>query len=230
MHTRSLYLVVSSLCAVAGVVFAGMQALRTDEAPIEVKVELTAPGADTAASSNTAGAGEIVRSERKAGQTSEVANVTEAHPTEPAGLPVASLDRSRFLPATVSDTPRRYSLAHLFDGNPGTYVTIEPPATEIDFIMEFPFAEPVTISGVAVEAGESEGDGPAKIEVMVLPSGAMEGGGRAVTTLELSPGSATQKFALPPASGKGAWIRIAARDGAGNTVIGDLTLLTTSSR
>ena len=55
------------------------------------------------------------------------ANITEARPTEPAGLPVASLDKARFLPATGIDTPQRYALADLFDGNPGTYLTLVPP-------------------------------------------------------------------------------------------------------
>ena len=64
----------------------------------------------------------------------------------------------------------------------------------------------------------------------MLPSGVMEGGGRQVTTLELSAEGGVQKFAIPPASGKGAWIRIAARPGAGDTVIGDLKLLTTGGQ
>jgi hypothetical protein len=230
MHARSLYLLVSSLCAVAGVVFAGMQALRPEEPPVEVKVELAAPAVSKDAAAASHDDTETVLSESKAGNSPEMAaKVTEAHPTEPAGLPVASLDKARFLPATVSDTPKRYSLAYLFDGNPGTYVTIEPPATEIDFIMEFPFAEPVTISGLQIETGESDASGPATIEVMVLPSGTMEGGGRVVTTLDISPDGGIQKFALPPASGKGAWIRIAARSGSANTVIGDLKLLTTGT-
>ncbi|MDP9138520.1 MAG: hypothetical protein M3N38_10135 [Pseudomonadota bacterium] len=225
MQAKNLYLLVSSLCAVTGVVFAGMQALRREESPVEVKVEVAAPAAATA---DSEGATETVTSESKTGNAPvAAANTTEALPTEPAGLPVASLDQARFLPATGSDTPQRYALAHLFDGNPGTYLTLVPPATDIDFIMEFPFAEPVMISGVQMEAGESASARPAKIEVMVLPSGAMEGGGRQVTTLELSADGGVQKFAIPPATGKGAWIRIAARAGAGDTVIGDLKLLTT---
>ena len=231
MHARSLYLLVSSLCAVAGVVFAGMQALRRGEPPVEVKVEVAAPTGSASAAAGPGGAAETVASESKTGSSPETAsNLTEARPTEPAGLPVAALDKARFLPATGIDTPQRYALADLFDGNPGTYLTLVPPATDIDFIIEFPFAEPVTISGVQMEAGESDGAGPAKIEVMVLPSGVMEGGGRQVTTLELSEHGGVQKFAIPPASGKGAWIRIAARAGAADTVIGDLKLLTTGKQ
>jgi hypothetical protein len=231
MHAKSLYLLVSSVCAVAGVVFAGMQALRREEAPVEVKVEVAAATVAASGAADHDGAAEKVTSESKAGNSPEIAsNLTEARPTEPAGLPVASLDKARFLPATGIDTPQRYALADLFDGNPATYLTLTPPDTDIDFIMEFPFAEPVTISGLQMEAGESESASPAKIEVMVLPSGVMEGGGRQVTTLELSEDGGVQKFAIPPASGKGAWIRIAARAGAGETVIGDLKLLTTGKQ
>jgi hypothetical protein len=227
MHARSLYLLVSSLCAVAGVVFAGMQALQRDERPVEVKVEVSAPSGGANAGGEPLSPAETVMSESKSGNAPAVApNVTEARPTEPAGLPVALLNKARFLSATRIDTPQRYPLVHLFDGNSATYLTLVPPETEIDFILEFPFAEPVTISGLQVEGSESEGARPAKIEVMVLPSGAMEGGGRQVTTLELSEDGGAQKFAIPPASGKGAWIRIAARTGAGATIIGDLKLLT----
>ena len=231
MHARSLYLLVSSLCAVAGVVFAGMQALRRGESPVEVKVEVAAPTGSASAAADPAVRQKRWHRKARPAMRREIASqLTEARPTEPAGLPVASLDKARFLPATGIDTPQRYALADLFDGNPGTYLTLVPPATDIDFIIEFPFAEPVTISGVQMEAGESverkssqnRGDGAAL--------GAMEGGGRQVTTLELSEHGGVQKFAIPPASGKGAWIRIAARAGAGDTVIGDLKLLTTGQQ
>ncbi len=228
MHARSLYLLVSALCAVAGVVFTGMQALRRDERPVEVKVEVSSPAR---AASEQSGGSETVASESKTGSQPAVPlNVTEARLTEPAGLPVASLHKSRFLAATGIDTPQRYALAELFDGNPGTYLKLVRPATDIDFIIEFPFAEPVTISGLQIDSGEVGGLSPAKIEVMVLPSGTMEGAGRPVTTLELSGQGGVQRFSIPPAVGKGAWIRIAARAGAGDTVIGDLELLTTSER
>ncbi len=228
MQARNLYLLVSAFCAVAGVVFTGMQALRREERPVEVRVEVSSPAL---AAAEQGGGSETVLSENKTGSGHATAlNVTEAHLTEPVGLPVASLDKSLFLPATGTDTPQRYPLAELFDGNPGTYLKLVPPETDIDFIIEFPFAEPVTISGLQIDTGEAGGPGPARIEMMVLPSGEMEGTGRLVTTLELSAAGGVQKFAIPPARGKGAWIRIAARTGAGNTVIGDLKLLTTGDQ
>ena len=112
--------------------------------------------------SEQSGGSETVASESKTGSAAghRPLNVTEARLTEPAGLPVASLDKSRFLPATGIDTPQRYALADLFDGNPGTYLKLVPPATDIDFIIEFPFAEPVTISGLQIDAGEAGGAEP----------------------------------------------------------------------
>jgi hypothetical protein len=65
---------------------------------------------------------------------------------------------------------------------------------------------------------------------MVLPAGSMEGSGRAVTSFDIRPGGGVQKFTLPPAEGKGAWIRIAAHPGAEETFIGDLKLITAAKQ
>jgi hypothetical protein len=56
------------------------------------------------------------------------------------------------------------------------------------------------------------------------------GGGRAVSSFDIRPGGGVQKFPLPPAAGKGAWIRIAAQPGASETIIGDMKLITTAEQ
>jgi hypothetical protein len=51
-----------------------------------------------------------------------------------------------------------------------------------------------------------------------------------VTSFDIPQGGGSQKFVLPPAEGKGAWIRIAAKPGAEEMIIGDLKLIAGSKR
>jgi hypothetical protein len=227
MRAKNVYVAISALCAVAGVLIAAIQTFgQSDTVPVEVKVELGA-----APESKGRPEPATVNGDRKTNGAPQIeSNVTEVTPSEPAGLAVASLDRAKFLPATRQDTPSRFALPTLFDSNPSTYLKLAPPETDIDFIMEFPFAQPLTITGMEIDAGEGEAAAPAKLEVMILPSGSMEGSGRAVSSFDIRPGGGVQKFALPPAAGKGAWIRIAAQPGASETIIGDMKLITTAEQ
>lgn len=219
--------VISALCGVAGVVIAAFQTFgRSDAVPLEVKVEVSAPSAENRAT----GAAAVNGDTKSANRPQMVRNITEVTPTEPAGLPVASLDRARFLPATRPDTPSRFALSTLFDGNPSTYLKLTAAESDIDFIIEFPFTQPLVITGVEIDTGEENALSPEKLEVMVLPSGSMEGSGRSVTTINIIPGRGVQKFLLPPAEGKSAWIRIAAPPGASETIIGDLKLITAAKQ
>ena len=225
MRIKNIHVAISALCAVAGVAIAAIQTFgRSDAVPVEVKVELS--GAEAAAKDASPAA---VNGDGKTDGVPAVgSNVTEVTPTEPAGFAMASLDRAKFLPATQPDTPSRYMLPALFDGDPSTYVKFAAPQEDIDFIVEFPFAQPITITGMEIDTGEAQTSAPGKLEVMILPSGSMEASGRAVTSFDLRPGSGVQKFALPPAEGKGAWIRIAAQPGAAETIIGDLKLISSA--
>jgi hypothetical protein len=223
MRIKNIHVVVSALCAVAGVLIAAIQTFgRSEAVPVEVKVELS--GAGKAGDPSPAS----VNGDGKTDGTPSLGpNVTEVTPSEPAGFAVASLERAKFLPATRPDTPARYALPALFDSNPSTYVKLAAPEEDIDFIVEFPFAQPITITGMEIDTGEAQ-VAPGKLEVMILPSGSMEGSGRAVTSFDIQPGKGVQKFAFPPAEGKGAWIRIAARPGAAETIIGDLKLISST--
>jgi hypothetical protein len=228
MRVKNIHIVISGLCAVAGVLIAAIQTFgQSDAVPVEVKVELSAPDAHK----NSGPSGATVNGDSKTNNAPDFGNnVTEVTPSEPAGFAVASLDRARFLPATRQETPMRFALPTLFDGNPSTYVKLAAPETDIDFIVEFPFAQPLTITGMEIDAGEPDAVAPAKLEVMILPAGSMEGSGRAVTSFDIRPGGGVQKFTLPPAEGKGAWIRIAAHPGAEETFIGDLKLITAAKQ
>jgi hypothetical protein len=221
-RVKNIHVVISGLCAVAGVLIAAIQTFGgVDSKPVEVKVEVRTPG--TPAESESAA---TVNSDIKRNGTLGLGrNSTEVTPSEPSGFVVASLDRAKFLPATRQDTHEKFPLSVLFDGNPSTYIKLQDPDNDIDFILEFPFAGPLVITGMEIDAGDSDPVAPVKLEVMIIPSGTMEGGGRPVTSFDLRPGGGVQKFSLPPVEGKGAWIRIAGRPGAAETIIGDLKLL-----
>lgn len=228
MRVKNIHIAISGLCAIAGVLIAAIQTFgRSDAVPVEVKVELNAPDVHK----NPGPSPVAVNGDGKANNVPDLGkNVTEVTPSEPAGFVVASLDRAKFLPATRQDTPMRFALSTLFDNNPATYVKLKPPQTDIDFIVEFPFAQPLSITGVEIDAGEAEAVAPGKLEVMILPAGSMEGSGRAVTSFDIRPGGGLQKFTLPPVEGKGVWIRIATQPGAEETFIGDLRLLTATKQ
>jgi hypothetical protein len=221
-RVKNIHVVISGLCAIAGVLIAAIQTFGgVDSKPVEVKVELRTPGA-AAENESTA----TVNGDGKRNGTLEPGqNTTEVTPSEPSGFVVASLDRAKFLPATRQDTPQKFPLTVLFDSNPATYIKLQDPDNDIDFILEFPFTSPLVIIGMEIDAGEADAVAPVKLEVMILPSGTMEGSGRPVTSFDLRPGGGPQKFSLPPVEGKGAWIRIAGRPGAAETIIGDLKLL-----
>jgi hypothetical protein len=216
VRLKNIHIAISSLCAIAGVMIAGWQTFRSVDAPSAPRLPETTAALSTT-SVNSAG--------KSSGPEASPPNVTEVTPTEPPGLAMASLDRARIAPATRPDTPARYRIADLFDGNPATYVRLSEGDTDIDFILEFPFSEAVTVSGIEIDTGDSTASAPGTLEVMILPDGSMAGGGREVTSLALSGDAGSQKFALPPEAGRAAWLRIAARPGQAQTIIGDIKLI-----
>jgi hypothetical protein len=227
MRIKNIHVAISAVCAVAGVLIAAIQTFgHSDAVPVEVKVELN-PQKNTGEQTQA----ETVNADVKSNNAPITEkNLTEIAQSEPAGFAVAALDRARFLPATRQDTTTRFALPVLFDGNPATYLKILAPETDIDFIVEFPASQPLAITGVQIDTGEVGAVAPAKLEITILPSGGMEGSGRAVASFDIRPEGGIQKFTFPALEGKGAWIRIAARSSAEETIIGDLQLITTAKQ
>jgi hypothetical protein len=218
MRLKNVHIAISSLCALAGVIIAGVQTFRsTDTQPAQAHQD-----AGQTASMSVNGEG------KTAGPPQARANVTEVTPSEPPGLVVASLDRARITAATRMDTPSKYRISELFDGNPATYVKLEGGEGDIDFIVEFPFTQSVTVTGVEIDLGDPGPSIPATLEIMVLPDGSMAGSGRPVTSIALDERGGVQKFSLPPEAGKAAWIRVAGHPGQAETIIGDIKLLSAS--
>jgi hypothetical protein len=218
MRLKNVHIAISSLCALAGVIIAGVQTFRsTDTQPAQAQQDANQT---TGISVNGEG--------KTAGPSQARANVTEVTPSEPPGLVVASLDRARITAATRMDTPSKYRISELFDGNPATYLKLQDGEGDIDFIVEFPFTQSVTVTGVEIDLGDPGPSLPATLEIMVLPDGSMAGSGRPVTSIALDERGGVQKFSLPPEAGKAAWIRVAGHPGQAETIIGDIKLLSAS--
>jgi hypothetical protein len=211
---QNVHLAITGFCALVSVALAAVQTFRSepDKAPVEVTVvapEAPAP-VETLETVNAASKGDSSK-------------VTEV-PFQSAAM----LSEARFAPATRPDVVIRYKLADLFDGNPTTLLTLMPPDTDLDFIVEFPMAEGTKVTGIEISAPEGipVTAYATALEVMVLPNGSMEGSGRDVTTFILQPGLVVQSFSLPPSIGKALWIRLAGQAGAPATIIGDIRVLT----
>lgn len=211
---QNVHLAITGFCALMSVALAAVQTFRSqpDKAPVEVTV--VAPEAPVVA--------EPLETVNVASKE-DSANVTEV-PFQSAAV----LSEARFAPATRPDVLTRYKLADLFDGNPTTLLTLVPPDTDIDFIVELPMAEGAKVTGIEISAPEGipVTAYATAMEVMILPDGTMEGSGRDVTTFTLQPGLAVQSFNLPPSLGKALWIRLAGQAGAPATIIGDIRVLT----
>lgn len=228
VRIQNIHLVITGFCALVSVGLAAVQTFRADNAnppPVEVKVVAPAPAPAPVA----AAAAETVNSAGKS--DAPAANVTEVaqEALEASFQSAAVLAEAKFLPATRPDVPGRYALKELFDGNPTTLLTLSPPDTEIDFIIELPFPEGMRISGIEITAPEGipQNAHPGALDVVVLPDGSMTGSGRDVLSFPLQAGSPLQSFAIAPQPGRALWIRLAGQPGAPVTIIGDIRVLTT---
>ena len=156
-RVKNIHVVISGLCAVAGVLIAAIQTFGG----VEFQACRSESGSDHSGSVGGNQSSGTVNSEDKRNGTQELGqNSTEVTPSEPSGFVVASLDRGKFLPATRQDTPQKFPLPVLFDGNPSTYIKLQDPDNDIDFILEFPFARPIVITGMEIDAGEAEQSPP----------------------------------------------------------------------
>jgi hypothetical protein len=211
---QNVHLAITGFCALMSVVLAAVQTFRAEPEKAPVEVTVVAPEAPVVAAPL-----ETVNAASKG----DSSNVTEV-PFQSAAV----LSGARFAPATRPDVVTRYKLVDLFDGNPTTLLTLVPPDTDLDFIVELPMAEGAKVTGIEISAPEGipATAYAAAMEVMILPDGTMEGSGRDVTTFTLQPGLAIQSFNLPPSLGKALWIRLAGQAAAPATIIGDIRVLT----
>lgn len=225
----SLNLGISAFAALAGVIFAGIQALgpSSGPAPINVTVALDPAKQQTEAGSSagfdvvkTGGAIDAVN----AGGKSDITTATLPQPT----MQMAALDLSRNIAtAALKDgSEGRYQFKDLFDGRAETELVIQAPDQEINVLLDLGGNRQVS----ALEyAPPSQAEGMAKatiLDVMVLPEGQLEASGRPVMSYPLQTSAGRQTFSLPAQTrGKYLWLRIAGPEGAEKTAVGEFKVL-----
>jgi hypothetical protein len=225
----SLHLGISAFAALAGVVFAGIQAFgpSSGTAPINVTVALDpAKAGATAAAANvdvtkTAG---LATDAVNAGNKSDITTATLPQPA----IQTAALDLSHnSATAALKDgSDQRYQFRDLFDGRPETSLLIAAPDREINVLLDLGGDRQVTALEY-VPAPDAQGAARATIlDVMALPEGALEASGRPVFNFPLQTEAGRQTFSLPgQVHGKYLWLRIAGPDSAGKVAVGDFKIL-----
>ncbi len=225
----SLHLGISAFAALAGVVFAGIQAFgpSSGTAPINVTVALdqAKPGATAAAANvdvtKTAG---IATDAVNAGSKSDITAATQPQPA----VQTAALDLSHSVAtAALKDgSDQRYQFRELFDGRPETSLLITAPDKEVNVLLDLGGNRQVAALEY-VPAADAQGSARASIlDVMVLPEGALEASGRPVFSFPLQTEAGRQTFSFPGQThGKYLWLRIAGPDSAEKVVVGDFRIL-----
>ena len=223
----SFHLAISAFAALAGVVFAGVQAFGpiSGSAPINVTVALDP--AKSAAPANldvTKTLGPGTTDAVNAGTKSDITTATLPQ----ASIQMAALDLSKNIAtAALKDgSEQRYQFHDLFDGRPETSLVIAAPDQEINVLLDLGGERTVSALDY-VPPADAEGAARATIlDVMVLPEGALEASGRPVYSFPLQTSAGRQTFSIPGATrGKYLWLRIAGPQGAEKVAVGDFKIL-----
>ncbi|WP_162914338.1 hypothetical protein [Taklimakanibacter lacteus] len=217
---------ISAFAALAGVVFAGIQAFgpTSGTAPINVTVALDKPGQGQPASNlDVAKTGGVTDAINIGGKS----DITAATLPQPV-VDTAALDLSRSIAtAALKDgSEQRYRFGDLFDGRPETSLTISAPDQEINVLLDLggdrkvsalDYAPPASADGAAIAN---------VLDVMVLPEGPLEASGRPVFSFPLQTTAGRQTFSLPADThGKYLWLRIAGPQGKEKVAVGDFKVL-----
>lgn len=208
------YLVISGLCAVATVFLGVVQTFGLvpgigGSTPTPAATIANSPGQQA----TTAPANELT-----------VAKLEANTPLDETSTPL------RFGRGTRDGVVDRYAISDIFDGNPLTYIETAPGDRDLDFIAEFASAPPMKITGLEYRHPASAGSEAVatQVDVIVLPEGELGGAGRQVSSFSIAPEKGPQRFPIPPAVGKGVWLRVAGEPNGGDLQIGDFRLLTSN--
>lgn len=225
----SLNVGISAFAALAGVVFAGIQAFTPSSgpAPINVTVALDPAKQQGEASLSTgldvAKTGGVTDAVNAGGKS----DITVATLPPPA-VQTAALDLSRnTATAALKDgSEARYVFRDLFDGRSETELVIQAPDQEVNVLLDLGGERQVSALEY-VPPASAEGMARATIlDVMVLPEGQLEASGRPVMSYPLQTSAGRQTFALPAHTrGKFMWLRIAGPEGAQKVAVGDFRIL-----
>lgn len=225
----NLNLGISAFAALAGVVFAGMQAFGPTSGPSPINVTVALDQAKKPGEAGTSAGLDVAKS----GGATDAVNAGGKSDITAATLPqaavqTAALDLSRNITtAALKDgSEQRYQFHDLFDGKPETGLVIQAPDPEINVLLDLGGDRGVS----ALEyAPPLQADGMAKatiLDVMVLPEGPLEASGRPVMSYPLQTSAGRQTFALPAQThGKYLWLRIAGPEGAEKVAVGEFKVL-----
>lgn len=225
----NLNLGISAFAALAGVLFAGIQAFSPSSGPAPINVTVALDPAKKAGDSGTPTGLDVVKS----GGVIDAVNSGGKGDSTAATLPQApvqsaALDLSgNMVTAAMKDgSEARYRFHDLFDGRPETELVIQTPDQEVNVLLDLGGERQVS----ALEyAPPSQAEGVARatiLDVMVLPEGQLEASGRPVMSYPLQTSAGRQTFSLPAQTrGKYLWLRIAGPQGAEKIAVGDFKVL-----
>jgi hypothetical protein len=230
MKLNNVHLAISAFAAAAGVVFAAIQTFGTSSSPpLPVTVTLVDPAKTP--KPDVANQTVVKSQDADAINTAVKANGGALQPVAAStgGKVIDLANTGRFSSALKDDSASRYAFRDIFDGRPETSLTIDPPDSDLNVLVEFGSQTAVAISEIDyTPPPETPGvSGATVLDVMVLPeSGAVGANGGQVLSYVLQTEPGRQSFSLPPESrGKGLWLRIGGA-GTGKLAVGDFRVYT----
>jgi hypothetical protein len=198
-----IHMLATSFAAIAGVAITAWQVLMPGAGPVAPPVQVT-----------------VVQ------PPAEMAAVTK---TDAVNLDAVDLGQGASFTAALKDgSELRYHFADMFDGKPGTSLSIAAPDQELNVLVSFadPTSQAVSTIEYVPPPQSTPGQAATTLDVAVLPEGQMNAAGLAIQsfTLQTTPGK--QSFVIPDkAMGKALWIRIAGPAGASTIAVGDFKIL-----
>ena len=201
---QKIHLFISSACAVAAVTLGVIQTfdLTRSSRPVAAPVTAVKPLSQS-----------IVTTAKGNGQTSY------------AGP--ADARKFRFSSTLPGDAAPTADLAAIFDSKSATTATVSGQ-NGVDFIVRIRRGGTAPVTGIDYRqpAVTRNVPRPVALDVMVLPEGQVEGGGRAILSFPLSEEEGVQSFRIPATPGKGLWIRLSGSIETSSLALGELKVLT----
>jgi hypothetical protein len=221
------HLGISAFAALAGVVFAGIQAFGPSSGTGPINVTVALDPAKSGPQVNLDVTKTVGLNQTDAVNAGGKGDVSIATMPQPASR-MAALDLSRNIAtAALKDgSEGRYRFADLFDGRVETSVLIAAPDREINVLLDLGGERQVAALEYTPPLDAQGAARATTLDVMVLPEGALEASGRPVFSFPLQMQAGRQTFALPgQMRGKYLWFRIAGPSDAQKISVGDVSVL-----
>jgi len=230
MKLNNVHLVISAFAALAGVLFAAIQTFGSGGSTSQQPLTVTLVDPTKAAKPDDAN--QVVAKSQDADSINAAVkgNGGLLQPTAASagGKAIDLASSGRFLAALKDNSAERYAFRDMFDGRPETSITIDPPDSEINVLVEFGTQSAIALSEIDYTPPPSIPGlaGATTLDVMVLPEGAVGANGGQVFSYVLQTEPGRQTFSLPADSrGKGLWLRIGG-PGSEKLAVGDFRIYT----